>query len=53
MEYLKWYIIIKIDNKYNNLILNNENDNLWHRRLGYFYHKDLSKFVKRTYYQLY
>ena len=39
---------IKIYNKYNNLIMNTENNNLWHRRLGHFYHKDLSKFL-RTY----
>jgi len=37
---------IKINNKYNNLIMNTDNDNLWHRRLGHFYHKDLSKFIK-------
>ncbi len=37
---------IKIINKNNNCIMNTEDDNLWHRRLGHFYHKDLSKFVK-------
>ena len=27
---------IKINNKYNNLIMNIEDNNLWHRRLGHF-----------------
>jgi len=39
-------LVLKINNKYNNLIRNTDNDNLWHRRLGHFYHKDLSKFIK-------